>query len=350
MRKEFAFVSFLVILFLSTGLIFGCGQSTDTTTTTTTTTLPPSSSELVNTSKAGAMFASSGNNMADVASNSQAPSVSSLSVLDVRAASGPPSSFFNPPDANGYVTVDGFHASETVKVRYVTEGGDPVDPDYLSDKTIAILEDFDWDTMFTGSGTSPTRTQVLTFAGSPTYEAATTIADYITWSFTAPQTEAGWRQDPGVETELATNHFTNPTPEALDKVDAMEGVVTLSNEVTGTLNMNITVKSEDDYGMPTGGTGSGTLEVPGTVEAESITLTATMEVTFTDEGSNESLSVTGTTADNYTLTMNCVADGSGTGAIKDGAGTTIATMEITVVGQDTEVTVYTEDGSYTYNL
>ena len=214
------------------------------------------------------------------------------------------------------------------------QNGSAVKPSFLETKALAVLGDFDWDTMFTGG--EPTSTQVASFATSPTHEALATIADYMNWAWTAGLVETGVRQDPTVNASLESNHFTNPTPEASEKVASMEGVVTIANDATGTLNMDITVKSSDDYGMPTGATGSGTIEVG------SVTLDTTMEVTFTDTGANETLSLTGTSNDGHTVTINMVTDGSGTGTIKDNLGTTVATMEITAAGQ---VTVIDSDGN-----
>jgi hypothetical protein len=294
----------------------------------------------VNKSKAGALFAASGNGMASVASNSQAPSVSSASALDVSAFSGPPDTFFVPPDANGYATVEGFYANQTVKVRYIMKSGSTVDPTFLGTKSLAKLGTFEWDSMFTGG--EPSSQNVIDFANAPTYEALSTIADYMNWAWTAGLVEDGVRQNPTVDTLLGSNHFANPSPEATEQVSSMEGVVTMANDATGTLNMIIAVKSADEYGMPTGATGSGTIEVG------SITLDATMEVTFTATGANDALSLTGTTDDNNTVTVNAIADGSGTGTIKDSGGTTVATMEISATGQ---VTVYDSDGHQsTYQL
>jgi hypothetical protein len=336
MRKGIVLVSLLAAALMVSGLLSGCEDSLEfptTTTSSTTTTTGVVSSSLVDTSKGGAMMASSGNNVADVASSGQAASASSVSALNVTAFNGPPSTFFATlTDSDGYVAVQGFHASETVKIRYIMQSGAAVTPSFLATKALAVLGDFDWDSMFTGS--SPSAAQVTAFLTTTTHEALATIADYMNWAWTAGLVEQGFRN--GGFPIPASTHFTNPTPEAADKVSSMEGVVTLSNDVTGTLNMVITVKSEDEFGMPTGATGSGTLEVG------EMTLDATMEVTFDSQGNNETLSVTGTTSDNYTLTMNCIADGSGTGTIKDSEGTTVATMEVTAAGQ---VTVTDSEGN-----
>ncbi|MEA3494050.1 MAG: hypothetical protein U9R38_06660 [Candidatus Margulisiibacteriota bacterium] len=340
MRKTILFVLLLLVPFLATALLFGCGQSTSTTTTTT---LPSVSTDTVNKSKAGAFFASSGNSMAGMASDSKV-SVSSASVSSIRAASsGPPSSFYNTlTDVNGYVSVQGFHSSESVSVRYITEGGTPVTPSYLASKAIAILGNFDWDTILTGA--EPTAGQISSFISNLTYATAESLADYLIWSNVAGDVENGVRMDPTVNAALGSNHFTNPTPEASDLAGMMEGVVVISGGyATGNMSMNISLTSDaNQYAVPNGATGSGTLEV------NSVTLDATMEVTFTSEGSNESLSITGTTNDNNTVSINCVADGSGTGTIKDSNGTAIATMEITTAGQ---VTVTDSQGSQsTYDL
>ncbi len=354
MKRRIGLGLLFVAAVLVVGLISGCEDSLQfpttttvtpitisTTTTSTTTTTVAVSSDLVNKSKAGAMFASSGNGMASVASSSQAPTISSASALDVSATGGPPDTFYATlTDSNGYVTVEGFHASETVKVRYIMKGGSAVTPLFLSTKAIAILGDFDWDSMFTGSGTSPSLAQVTSFISAQTYSTLESITNYMNWAWTAGLVEAGFRV--GGASIPASLHFTNPTPEASEQVSTMEGVVTLANDVTGIMTMNISVKSEDDYGMPTSATGSGTIEVGG------VTLDATMEVTFTSSGANESLSVTGTTSDNHTVTINCIADGSGTGTIKNNTGTIVATMEISASGT---VTVTDSDGNQSsYNL
>ncbi|MBN2058427.1 MAG: hypothetical protein JW782_06505 [Candidatus Saganbacteria bacterium] len=118
----------------------------------------------------------------------------------------------------------------------------------------------------------------------------------------------------------------NPTPEASDAVSTMEGRVIISGSAVRTLNMNITVKATDEYGAPTGATGSGSIEVGG------VTLDTTMEVTFTSGGTNESLSLTGTSSNNYSVTITMAADGSGSGTVKDDTGATLATIDITAAG------------------
>ncbi|MBN2058428.1 MAG: hypothetical protein JW782_06510 [Candidatus Saganbacteria bacterium] len=178
-------------------LVAGCEDSlvfpnltttlTPVTTTTASSTSTTSSSTItgtispavVNSSKGAATFASSGNGLANVAAGSQAPSASSAGAFGVLAFAVP-ASFFGPPDTDGYVIVSGFSSNQSVEVRYIMQSGNPVNPSYLATKALAVMGDFDWDSMFTGG--EPSVAQVAVFMGSPSYESLTNLADYLNWA------------------------------------------------------------------------------------------------------------------------------------------------------------------------
>lgn len=338
-KKHVWILAFVFAVILGGALVYyGCGRVI---------TSPGSvSSQLVNQAKAGAFVAGSGNNLADAASSvSTSVGGAGIGGTSVKAVSGPPSTFFSAIPTDGYVQVTAFHASENVKVRYITKDGTPVTASYISDKSIAKLGDFNWDNSATGS--RPTPAQALAFANSPSYEALASVFDYIAWSHIAGQMEEGFRSNSALATLLGTNHLTSPSPEANDRAGSMEGVVTISGGgFSGSLIMNLALStSEDEYAMPVSAAGSGVITVEATPP---VTLDSSMVVTFTSEGSNESLTLTGTTPDGYSVSVTCgspesetVSDGSGTGTIRDAAGTQVATI---VIAADGTVTVTDSDG------
>jgi hypothetical protein len=305
-------VSWLAIfcLLLCALLWGGCGQSSsgsgDSGTFDTT---------VLNKSKTGTFFASSVTSVASTAAsgNTSTPSLRGYAIL-----SGPPSTFFDAISSDGYCTVSGFHASETVSVRLYTVGGDIVNTSYLSGKTLADFTGYNWDDLFGGTG--PAGSDIMGWSGS--YASVNTLARYIVWSGIAPGL---WQQ---VVTSLPTTPpFSLPTPEAGDMVGSMEARVVISGSgVSGLINMEIGVSSSSDmYCAPVSGAGSGSITIGDVV------LSAEAAVGFS-AGDPASLYIHGTTNDGSTVAVWCVADGSGTGEVRNTAGSLEATLSIAANG------------------
>jgi len=367
-KKYFRLISLIAaVLLLGIALFYssGCGATNDTATATTTTVATTTTSTSTTTTtmaqatinqskaKAGAFFASSGTGIAGVAEDaaSLSSTASGLGIQTVTAA-GLPNSFYSAPDASGYYIVEGFHPSETVQVRYITQGETVVVPSWLATKSLATFEGYDWDSEFATPRVMVNTSQVTAWAANPTYKTVATFADYIVWSHIANAEEAGYRATPAMNILLADNHWIIPTYEASDRVSSMEAVVTISgSDVDGVINMDMVLNDDSDqYAAPVSGIGTGTLTI---VTGETtVTLESTMAITFASEGVYDTLSLTGTTPDNYTVAVNCIADGSGTGTVSDESGTLVATMEISAtVNSVTTVEVWGVDGSYvTFNL
>jgi hypothetical protein len=132
----------------------------------------------------------------------------------------------------------------------------------------------------------------------------------------------------------------------------MDAVVTISgSDVNGIINMDMVLNDDpEQYAAPVSGTGSGTI----TVETGSTvtTLEAALNVTFSNDGVYNTLNMIGTTPDHYTVVVNCIADGSGTGTVSNESGSLVATLEVSpTINKVTTVEVWDVNGGYSsFNL
>lgn len=251
-------------------------------------------------------------------------------------ATAPPSTFFSTDiagaeagsdAASGYVAFTGIHSNEAVKVRIKMADDDYVDKTFMTSPTakqIATLGTYDWSDVFASS--PPAAADFVSFITSSTYENITTLSDYIIWAMLGDYIVT---QSQG---SLQTGQLTEPDPTSDDVIAYYEALVTLatSTDIAASGSLTITIPANSTTGKPddTGGTGSGSITYG------DLTITITIALTF-DAGSLDTLTITGTTAEEYTISITCDSTGAGTGTVTDSAGTQLATITIDADGSAT---------------
>lgn len=330
----------------------------DTVSNTVNITLTAISSAVVNISKSGANMAAGGvamGNSAATIGSTAATTTSSLSLKKVRMLdSGPPDTFFttdllNPTSTdaqNGYVRVmsDG---TDTVKIRIKTRGtsgdgsnGEYVASSYLTGKQLGTMGTFSWRSIF--SQGFPTNAQIQSFAASPSYQTINCLGYYLSWTFVIPTHILPALEQIAQQAAFSLPQVTVPTAEAKDKIAYMEGIMNHADASGGTGTMTMTITTGID-GKPTSATGSGTMTDP-TGRVFTVA-SGGMTITFVD-GSPSSISMIGTTSDNYTVTMTTNVSGYTTGpetvvvdgvsckagSVKDSSGTLVSYIIIDATG------------------
>ncbi len=307
-----------------------------TTTTSTTTTTGVVSSAIVNKTKSAAFFAGSGGNVANTASSVAPQFGNQAQGIRIMAEEngGSPDTFGDPLSADGYVAMESY-ADEAVMIRYVTVSGEVVNASYMAGKTIASIEGWTQ-----ASGDMPGSAEITVWANNPVYKDATSTDDYLYWAAIS-----GFFKDyytnvvPGIVP--ADVYFAVPTPEAGDYPSYMQGRITPTGTISGEITLDISLDADPNrLGIPTSGNGSASLEVGDQ------TLSATCEIDYSTQSGD--LSITGTTDDDYSVSVDSNFSGVCSGTLHDSIGSLVASFEMSAAG---DVTVTNSTGATaTYDL
>jgi hypothetical protein len=347
MKKIAPFILLVAVCLLLILVIYGCGTSTQTATTTSTTAATVSATEL-GAAKTGVLVASGGSSVGSSATS--VGSAAGARIMSIRPmAGGPPSSFFSPVSADGYMspTSESIGGNMTPYMRLLTKGGDVVNAAFLAAGNKKITK---WltlevaDIMGAGEGNSPAgmsaEVQSLVtryaqyyltngthpFNDSSFFRAISTEADYMAWMFMYPTIESSISRNlPG-----GVPHLYMATPEvtASQKIGGMQMKMVFANTATGEITL---IVSTETQGKPISGTYSGR----GTLTTAIGSLETTLIMGFTTDGPPSSLKVIGTTetTPKYTVIINMSPTTmTATGEVLDSGGTRIGTLEGTPTG------------------
>ena len=243
----------------------------------------------------------------------------------------------------------------TPYMRMKTRGGDLVAEALLTGKKIAVLGTVEVSDFMQTSGQSPAGLDAgvqqfisiwNVLGGSPeAYDDSTcfkqqvrTMAEYMGWAFMYGMVQQGY--EASMPSWPAGATLTYPLADSNDLIGSMECKLVFSGTPSGEISITMTA-SEDGYGAPKSGSYSGTstLIIPeGTMLA-----TATMLLEDTGNGPDlTSITITGTTSpDGNIVSTVMLPGGTGTGTLKNSAGTQIGTIEFTSTGG----TLYMDTGT-----
>jgi len=365
MKKDILVISLFMALFLTVGLIAGCGGTGSSSTTTTTlsdsATAAETAQSAVKAAVGVAQTSQSTGNMADTA-----PSASGILSVKTYSDPTPPDAFFATLPADGWITIEAsaFATGETVQIRMYTTGGERIDSTFLATKKIASIESYDWDDMVSNfnfttfaskanawlnydTDWDPADTsKMASFYGSSTkYKACTSLWEYIIFAYITPQMENILDYAYKLENLTPTGLSTYPsitTPEATSN----DGLGTQEAHITGTHADGSTIDitqgvSTDATGKPVSATGSGTI-----TRADGVVMTInSMTMTFSDGApSSGTMDITVGSPDNMHMEMTMTATGAATGTVYSTA--TDPETEIGTIVMFASTDAYGHDGYF----
>ncbi|MBI5699257.1 hypothetical protein HZC35_02975 [Candidatus Saganbacteria bacterium] len=338
----------MLVVFASFALVSGCGK------------VAPTSSSLSGGSALGQSVgasASTSSNMASMAGSFSAmgsgstPSSITSTSFKVRAQDAPPASFSTPLPADGYMSVPGMRAGETVSIRFKTLAGDVINAAFLVGKNLGSLEGFSWTNLSSGPPAAFNFLTVMaSFDATPQYGGnISSMWEYICFSEIAPSlTDMAHRINipaTGVGpypaglnlsameglSRVGTNTLDSSTEAQDYKMGGMDVHVV---KTTGTPTYDFTMSSamvmDTALGHPVPDTMTGT----GVLTAEGRTNQLTMSFTI-DHSTKKPKGGTMTMVsdDGHTISLTVNADGTQDGTITITAtGATVATIHLEADG------------------